>query len=402
MFQNEDPYSVQGVTSHIKNLLENDDVLADVWVVGEISNLKIANSGHWYFTLKDDKAQLRSVMFKFNAMRQRIRPQDGDRVRVHGKISLYEQRGEYQLYADKMETEGGVGDLYLQFEQLKKKLTEEGLFDDIRKQAIPALPKTLGIVTSLDAAAFRDVINVLTRRFPQVNVILSPTLVQGHEAPAQIIHALNRLIQYGEVDTILMVRGGGSIEDLWGFNDEGVARAVAECAIPIVTGVGHETDFTIVDFVSDYRAPTPSAAAEISTPDGAQLEAYTNGISESLRQMIQAHIQTLHDNVLQTSKDLAYQSPQATIGIYHQRLDDISERMTQQVQQTIALSQERLARHEQALELANPTAILKRGYAIIRSKDGQIIRSADDAPQGTDLIIQLSEDQLNVQVKGEE
>ncbi|MEL6307037.1 MAG: exodeoxyribonuclease VII large subunit, partial [Chloroflexota bacterium] len=237
-------YSVEGVTAYIRGLLERDPPLRDLWVQGEVSNFKAANSGHWYFTVKDKNAALKCVMFRNSASRQSMQPRDGEEIRIHGRISVYDQRGEYQLYADELQPAGGIGDLYQRFEQLKAQLQSEGLFEPERKQALPVFPLRIGVVTSPDAAAFQDVRNVLSRRFPLAEIILSPTLVQGVDAPRLIVKAIERLNAHNACDVILLVRGGGSIEDLWSFNDESVARAIVASDLPIISGVGHETDFT--------------------------------------------------------------------------------------------------------------------------------------------------------------
>ncbi|HRJ45551.1 MAG TPA: exodeoxyribonuclease VII large subunit, partial [Caldilineaceae bacterium] len=267
--------TISAVTTHIVNLFEGDELLRDVWLLGEVSNWKKAASGHIYFSLKDAGASLSGVMWKGNAFRHTWLPREGDQVMAHGYVGVYPERGSYQFYADEIRP-AGRGQLYAQFEALKEKLAGEGLFDAERKRPIPSTPRRLGVVTSAGAAALRDVLRVLSQRWPLVEVILFPTLVQGNDAPGQIVAALEAANRFGNggslfdgdpVDTILLVRGGGSIEDLWAFNDEKVARAVAASRAPVIAGVGHETDFTIVDFVAVLRAPTPSAAAAAAVPD---------------------------------------------------------------------------------------------------------------------------------------
>ena len=266
-----DTYTVYELTVTIRDLFELEPRLQDVWVEGEISNFKRAASGHLYFTLKDDKSELACVMWRTQAAWLPFEPQHGDAVLAHGRVTVYEARGQYQLYCDAIQP-AGVGELNRQFELLKARLDAEGLFAPELKRPIPAFPRRIGIVTSPTTAAFQDIQNVLRRRFPMVEIVLSPTPVQGKDAPPQIIEAIQRLNAYGQVDVILLARGGGSLEDLWCFNDEAVVRAVVASEIPIVTGVGHEIDFTLVDFAAERaRAPTPSAAAELVTPDGAAL-----------------------------------------------------------------------------------------------------------------------------------
>jgi exodeoxyribonuclease VII large subunit len=259
-------WSVSELTGYIKELFEIDFRLQDIEVEGEISNFVRARSGHLYFTLKDEQAQLKCVMWRTHARRLHFLPQDGDALLVHGRISVYETGGVYQLYADFLEP-SGRGDLAIAFERLKEQLAQEGLFDAEKKQSIPPLPNKIGIVTSADAAALRDILNVLNRRCPLVSVLIAPTLVQGDQAPPNIVRALRWLDGRDDVDMIIIARGGGSMEDLWAFNDEQVARAIFAARHPVISGVGHETDFTITDFVADLRAPTPSAAAEMAVPD---------------------------------------------------------------------------------------------------------------------------------------
>lgn len=255
MPQTDDALTVTELTAQIRVLLERADHLQDVWIVGEVSNLSRPASGHLYFTLKDGAAQIKCVMFKMAALRQFIEPQTGQRLRVHGRVSVYEAGGQYQLYADAFQPAGGMGDLFIQLERLKAQFIAEGLFDEERKRPLPPQPRKIGVVTSPDAAAFQDVQKVLRGRFPLVRVILSPTLVQGLDAPVQIVRAIERLNAHTDVDVILVCRGGGSMEDLWCFNDERVVRAIAASRIPIISGVGHETDTTLADYAADHRAP---------------------------------------------------------------------------------------------------------------------------------------------------
>ncbi|MEK6220913.1 MAG: exodeoxyribonuclease VII large subunit, partial [Chloroflexota bacterium] len=258
--QPESPYTVGEITTHIRDLMEGDQVLQDLWVQGEVSNFSSPKSGHLYFTIKDAKAALRCVMWKNSAARLVYRPQEGDSIEVHGNISVYEVSGQYQLYADQIRT-AGEGALYQEFLRLKEKLEGEGLFDESHKKELPIRPKIIGIVSSPSGAALHDMINTIRRRFSLAQVVLAPATVQGDAAPDEIIQAIDNLTNQVKPDVILLARGGGSIEDLWAFNDEGVVRAVAASEIPVISGIGHETDFTLTDFAADLRAPTPTAAA---------------------------------------------------------------------------------------------------------------------------------------------
>lgn len=394
--------SVTELTSYIRNLFDGDSTLQDVWVSGEVSNMTAARSGHWYFTLKDSTAQLRCVMWRSTANRQQITPQNGDALEVHGKVGVYEPRGEYQLYADAVRPVG-LGELYQKFERLKARLATEGLFDAERKREYPAFPHQIGVVTSPTAAAFQDIQNVLRRRFPLAEVILSPSQVQGESAPTQIVRALERLNQHTAVDLILLCRGGGSIEDLWSFNDERVARAVAASRIPVIAGVGHETDFTIVDFVCDLRAPTPSAAAEQAVPNIFDIREGLRVLDERLSGMMYDTLLLREENLKTAQRTLAYTSPKRTIENLRQRVDDLSARMQRQQKSTLEQRGERLSNKRAALEAANPKTILSRGYAIVtRNDDDQRVISELDAQPGTGVTIQLKDGELKARIEDKE
>jgi exodeoxyribonuclease VII large subunit len=392
-------YSVTEITTTIREIFESDERLQDVWVSGEISNLTRASSGHWYFTLKDSAAQLRCVMWRSAALKQTTIPRDGDAIVAHGRVSVYEPRGEYQLYADEVRPVG-LGDLYQRFEELKRLLEAEGLFDAERKRPIPLFPRCIGVVTSPEAAAFQDIQNVLRRRFPIVKVILSPTIVQGAEAPPQIVRALERLNQNADVDVILVCRGGGSIEDLWAFNDERVARAIAASRVPVISGVGHETDFTIADFAADLRAPTPSAAAEIATPNMDDLREAIRRVDSQLIEVMDNQLYNLKNNLIVMQRSLRLVSPESDIQTFRQRVDDMNARIVTRQRNFLALLRERLTARERALFAANPDAILARGYAIVtRSEDGQRIKAEADAPSGTGITITLQDGELKARVE---
>ncbi|MFW5708642.1 MAG: exodeoxyribonuclease VII large subunit [Chloroflexota bacterium] len=391
--------SVSEVTSYISHLFDTDSVLQNVWVSGELSNLTRASSGHWYFTLKDNDASLRCVMWRSAATRQTFIPREGDALEAHGAISVYAPRGEYQLYVDLLRPVG-VGDLYQAFERLKAKLQAEGLFEADRKREPPLFPHRIGVVTSPSAAAFQDILNVLRRRFPLAEVVLSPTMVQGVEAPPQIVRAIERLNHQTEIDVILLCRGGGSIEDLWAFNDEEVARAVAASRIPVITGVGHETDFTIVDFVSDLRAPTPSAAAELAAPSIDEIQQALADQTALLGATMDDALQARRRELDNTRRGLQYNSPAVAIRTARQRIDDLSNRLLRGVRGDLALQRERLAARTRALLTADPKALLDRGYAIvIRSEDGQRVKMADEAPPGTAITVQLAHGELKARVE---
>lgn len=390
-------YSVVELSAYIRQSLEGDYHLQDIWVTGEVSNMTRASSGHYYFTLKESTAQVKGVMWSSSARRLAYIPGNGDAVVAHGRISTYEGRSEYQLITDNFRPVG-IGDLYMRFEQLKAKLEAEGLFAVERKRPLPIFPRQIGVVTSPEAAAFQDVQNVLRRRFPLAQVILSPTPVQGEGAPPLIVAALERLNAYTNVDVILLCRGGGSIEDLWAFNDERVARAVAASRIPVITGVGHETDFTIVDFVSDYRAPTPSAAAEIITPDIEDLRARVREMELNITTLVRNDLAELQSRLATTRRTLGHFSPVQRIATLRQRLDEWNSRMVREQAARVDRYRERLENKMAALHAANPQAILARGYAIVTHTNGQRIKSVNDAAAGEDILIQLHDGQLNARI----
>lgn len=397
-----DSCTVAELTTYIRELFESNEQLQDVWVEGEVSNFTKASSGHLYFTLKDNAAQIKCVMWRSSVERQTTIPQNGDAVLVHGAVSVYEVNGVYQLYADRIRPLG-VGNLYQRFEELKARLSEEGLFDEARKRPIPDFPRKIGVVTSPEAAAFQDVQNVLRRRYPLVEVILSPCQVQGDAAPAQIVRAIECLNQHSQADVILVCRGGGSIEDLWAFNDERVARAIVASRIPVVSGVGHETDFTITDFAADLRAPTPSAAAEIMTPNIDDLRDDVERLRRDLSIAMTNRIQDLRTGLSDKLWALKQVSPEARMRQYRQRLDDWNVRLVSTQRRRLELLRERLASRQTALNAANPQAILERGYAIVTvSETGERVTSATgkDAPQpGVGITVRFHDGELKARIE---
>ncbi len=385
-----DVWTVSELTGYVKELFDIDFRLRSLDVTGEISNFTRARSGHLYFTLKDEDAQLKCVMWRTAAQRLHFDPQEGDAVVVHGRISVYEASGVYQLYADHMEPEGR-GELALAFERLKQKLADQGLFDPEHKKPIPGFPARIGLVTSADAAALRDILNVLQRRDPLVSVLLAPTLVQGDEAPAQIVQAIRWLDGRDDIDLIIVARGGGSIEDLWAFNDEGVARAIYAVRRPLISGVGHETDFTIADFVADLRAPTPSAAAELAVPDLSNLPAALAQISERLASTVEQQIEHAQWRLRAQVQSLLYLSPTARLDSYLQRVDSLQMRLEQGMSRYLERLQSTLAVTNTQLSGVNPQATLARGYAIVRHKDGTVVSSRLQVQKGDALQVQVAD-----------
>ena len=392
-------WTVADLNAYIRQLFELDYRLQDIDVAGEISNFTRASSGHLYFTLKDSGAQIRCVMWRNQAERLRFRPGEGDAVLVHGRVSVYEATGQYQLYVDQLQP-AGRGDLAVAFERLKEKLAAEGLFDPDLKQPIPMFPGRLGIVTSPNAAALRDILNVLRRRNPLLSVLIAPTLVQGDQAPEQIVRALQWLDGRDDIDTIIIARGGGSIEDLWAFNDERVARAVFAARHPIISGVGHETDFTIVDFVADLRAPTPSAAAELSTQDLSDIVPYLAQVRTRLTSAMVDHLAGEREALAARRQWLRLLSPRNRLDSERQHIDVLSERLTRLTQRRVDQWRSKLDIARTGLTSANPLAILERGYAIVRAGDGSIINKTAQAPAGTRISVQVRDGSFDATVDG--
>jgi exodeoxyribonuclease VII large subunit len=392
-----EPLSVTDLTLRIKTLLETDEELSNVRVTGEISNLSHPASGHVYFTLKDAGAQVKCVMWKSTVLRIRQPFRTGDAVTARGRISVYERDGAYQLYVDSMVT-SGTGDLYAEYERLKQTLEAEGLFDQAHKRPLPAFPRILGIVTSPTGAAFQDILNVLTRRYPLIEVILAPTLVQGEEAPAQIVQAIKSLNDLGLCDVILVARGGGSLEELWAFNDERVVRAVAASQTPVVSGVGHEIDFTLADFAADMRAPTPSAAAEIITPDIVELRQDVDALGLRLNTLSRDRIDGERARIDTMRRALRMLSPLTQVERAKERVNDLRMRMGAALQSRIELQREQLHGLAGRLDAVSPQATLARGYAIVRrGRDGLVVRSVADVAMGDGLRIRVSDGEFRAQ-----
>ncbi len=437
-----DPSSVLSVSDfsrRVKHVLEAN--FPTVVISGEISNLAMPRSGHWYFTLKDDRAQVRCAMFRQSNQRLRFVPTEGMQILVTARVSLYEARGDFQLIVDSME-DAGVGALQRAFEQLKKRLQAEGLFAPEHKQALPKFPHCLGIITSPSGAVLHDILQVLQRRFPALPVIIYPTQVQGDDAPEQILQALAQAQQHNHCDVLIIGRGGGSVEDLWAFNNEQLARAIHQCPIPIISSVGHEVDVTICDFVADVRAPTPSAAAELVSPDQQEWLAWLQAIEQQLSKAIKHQLNTLQQQLLWQQKQLKH--PGRYLEEIAQRIDTLAEKMEQQFLFYLQLQQEklltlhaRLQQHSPAQQLAqyqsrldylqqrlrhilspyfeqqqqkivslareldafSPLATLGRGYSYVKNEQHELIKSATQLHSGETVIVHFAEDQALMTVK---
>jgi exodeoxyribonuclease VII large subunit len=392
-------WSVSELTRYLRQLLESNETLQDVWVQGEVSNASRPASGHLYFTLKDSAAALRCVMWRSDATRNRIVLQDGTAVEAHGKIGIYDAGGQYQLYVDLLRPVG-EGALFQEFLRLKSLLESEGLFAPDRKRPIPDLPRRIGIVTSPTGAALRDMLDTLRRRFPLAEVILAPSQVQGNEAPPALVSALRALNTSIKPDVILIARGGGSIEDLWAFNDEGVVRAVAASRTPVISGVGHETDFTLVDFAADLRAPTPTAAAELATP--ITIDDLASAVNTDAERMAAAFGRILVDRRTALGSfetRLRLFSPARRIQSERQRLDELAHRGDVALAHRLELSTTRLTGLAQRLESLSPLAVLSRGYAVVtRQKDGRLVHSTKQVRAGDALNVRVADGSFGVRL----
>jgi len=394
-------YSVWEITRYIRQKLDSDELLRDIYIKGELSNVSQPTSGHVYFTLKDEYSELRCVMFRNRNALLKFRLEDGMSVIVRGHISVYEKRGRYQLYVEELQ-ESGIGALYRAFEQLKKKLKDEGMFDATHKKPIPVIPHTIGIITSPTGAAIRDMINITRRRFPHVHILLAPVAVQGEEAAPQIVNAIklmNRVNRELEkVDVLVVGRGGGSIEELWAFNEESVARAIFASEIPVISAVGHETDFTISDFVADRRAATPSEAAELVVPDKRQIEKNMSTLELQLRQNIYKLIEQQRRRLESIEKNVLFRKPTERINQYRQMVDEVKRTLIADVMHRVQLHRKGLQALTGKLDALSPRAILERGYSICL-KEQKVVRSVMDISTGDMLRILFRDGEAISEVK---
>ena len=393
----QDALSVAQFTSQIKAALENNQLFQNVWVKGEISNLSQPASGHLYFTLKDSQAALRCVMWRSQVARLLHKPKEGDAVEVKGSVTVYEKSGQYQMVTTLIRP-AGEGKLYQAFLETKQKLEDEGLFDSEHKRPIPFLPKTIGIVTSATGAAIRDMLHTIERRYPLARVVLAPATVQGDAAAKELIRSLETLNSTIHPDVILIGRGGGSLEDLWCFNDEALARAIYASEAPVISGVGHETDFTIADFVADLRAPTPTAAAELATPDQQEFLLQLDSMSVYFENMIETKITELNSNLKDQKRLLNLLSPEKQLALHRDSLNSIAESQSRLIKQKLQNYAQMLSHVKESLELLTPENVLKRGYAIVYKND-KTISSVDGVELQDEIQVQFSNGKLTSIVK---
>lgn len=391
--------SVSQLNRLVRALIDEDELLQDLWVEGEISNWRQPSSGHVYFTLKDEGAAVRCVIWRSQLSRMRYGLDEGMAVQVHGHLDVYEREGEYQLYVDNVLLLG-EGALYQEFVRRKAKLEAQGLFDPRRKRPLPAFPKTIALITSSSGAALYDVVNTLRKRYPLGQVCLVPCAVQGDEAPEQIVRALRLANEAISPDVILLVRGGGSLEDLWAFNEEKVVQAVAESKVPVVTGVGHETDFTLVDFAADARAPTPTGAAVLATPDVAELRQAVQHLAVRLASAMQEIIRSRSERLQRMKRDLSFLSPVRHVQEERQRLDRLDLRLLKASRDSLGLRRLKLASLMGRLTALDPSAVLGRGYALVRKEQGRLVKSVEDVRAGDHLDIQVVDGRMRTEVLG--
>jgi exodeoxyribonuclease VII large subunit len=412
-------YSVSELSLEIRDMLERK--FTDIWVEGEISNFKASAAGHLYFTLKDENAQLSAVCFRNTARLLRFRPENGKNFRARGRVTTYEQRGEYQIIVEVLEP-AGLGTLQLAFEQLKEKLEKEGLFSPQRKRPIPVLPRKVGVVTSPKSAALRDFLTVLKRRHNAVDVLIYPAEVQGESASLQIMEGIDFLSRYSNVDVIVITRGGGSMEDLWPFNEERVARAIVRSTKPVISAVGHEVDFTISDFVADLRAATPSAAAEIVIRSKEELFQRVEQLHRRLEGTVKYRLSNLRTFLASKVGSRGFVVAENKIRRLSQRTDDLAfrleqvgrsgvltrkrrhqielsvQKMSNGMHQTLKKSHQAFARIAHTLDALSPLAVLERGYAICQTSDGRVVKSAGDVETGADVTVRLHQGKLQAKV----
>lgn len=393
-------YTISQITAYIKSRFVEDDLLGDVWLSGEISNFKVHSSGHCYFTIKDATACIKAVIWRTTAQRMTL-PREGDAVTVHGQISVYEASGVYQVYVDHL-LPAGAGRLWAEYERLRGQLNAEGLFAEERKRPVPERPRRIGVVTSPTGAALRDILRTMAARYPLAEVILAPAAVQGESAPPAIagaIQLLNRYASENALDVILLARGGGAIEELWAFNDERVARAIAASAVPVITGIGHETDFTIADFAADVRAPTPTGAATLATPDIARLRTDLDALRAAGSRHVTVKLHTQRTALDHLARRNARVSPLRALADYRLRIDDLVRRAGLGMTNCVLSRRATLQGIRLQMAALDVARVLARGYAIITKHDGAVVTSVAQVAAGEDLQVRLADGVFAATVK---
>lgn len=390
--------SVSELNEYVKMLIDNDEILAHVTVRGEISNFTNHRTGHFYLTLKDEGSLIKAVMFRGYASKLKFLPENGMKVIVRGRVSAFVRDGQYQIYIEGMEPDG-VGALYIAYEQLKKKLTAEGLFDRSKKKPIPKIPTRIGIITSPTGAAVRDIINILGRRFPLCRPVLYPSLVQGDGAPANIIAGIDYFNETKSADVLIVGRGGGSIEDLWAFNDEALCRRVASSQIPIISAVGHETDFTLCDFAASVRAPTPSAAAELAVPESAELARKIGNVQTRMELLCTQKIKLSRERLARLASSRSLTSPMNLIDDKRMALGVTEEKLYSRMEKILERKKAMLGASAAKLDALNPLSVVARGYSAVFADDGKLIKSVEQTKVGETVSFMLTDGKISAEVK---
>ncbi len=393
--------TVTQLNEYVKGIIDQDRVLNGLTVKGEISNFTAHKSGHLYFSLKDEGSRIQAVMFRSAAAKLRFAPENGLKIIATGRVSAFVRDGSYQVYVDSLQPDG-VGELTVAYEQLKKKLQAEGLFDPARKRKIPRYPARVGVITSPTGAAVRDIVNVLSRRFPYAKMVLYPTLVQGEEAAPQLIGGLRYFNQTRSADVIIIGRGGGSIEDLWAFNSEALAREIYASEIPVISAVGHEIDFTICDFVADLRAPTPSAAAELAVPETRELIRKINNVVGHMQVLLDRGLKIRRQNLQMLSDRPVFNQPMILLDSPRMALLTDTQRLTRAMEKTAEANKRRFAASAAKLEALSPMAVLLRGYSAAFADSGRLVRSVEDVEVGQQIALSVSDGTVYTQVTGKE
>lgn len=390
--------SVSELNEYVKMLIDNDEILAHVCVRGEISNFTNHRTGHFYMTLKDEGSLIKAVMFRGYASKLKFLPENGMKVLVSGRVSAFVRDGQYQIYIENMEPDG-VGALYIAYEQLKRKLTAEGLFDRSKKKLLPKIPTRIGIITSPTGAAVRDIINILGRRFPLCRPVLYPSLVQGESAPANIIAGIDYFNEHKNVDVLIVGRGGGSLEDLWAFNDEALCRRVAASEIPIISAVGHETDFTLCDFAASVRAPTPSAAAELAVPESTELARKIGNVQTRMELLCTQKIKLSRERLARLSSSRSLTSPMNLIDDKRMALGVAEEKLYSRMEKIMERKKAMLGASAAKLDALNPLAVVARGYSAVFAGDGKLIKSVEQTKVGETVSFMLTDGKISAEVK---
>lgn len=395
------PKTVSQVNEYIKYLIEEEVMLQDIYVSGEVSNFKKHSSGHYYFTLKDKSSEIKAIMFRSYAQKVKFKVENGLKVVVHARISVFEQAGIYQLYVNSIEPEG-IGSLNLAYEQLKEKLFKEGLFDDKYKKPLPKFPLKIGVITSPTGAAIKDIINVATRRFPLASIILYPSLVQGEDAPNELISGIDYFNITNSVDVIIIGRGGGSIEDLWAFNDETLARTIFGSKIPVISGVGHEIDFTICDFVADVRAATPSAAAELATPNLEESISKINSFKSRSISVLQAKIIESKSRLNSICSMKVLKKPETILEIPKIKLENIKSDLVNSIKNRISSTKSTFTNTVSKINALNPLSVLTRGFSVVSNSSGAVVKSIKQVSINSEINIKLSDGAIKASVISKE